>query len=62
MSESEDRGKGTALSAGEILALHAQHREGLHATPHPDCIQCTFDGLMRRNGDGLEPMGEPEPT
>jgi hypothetical protein len=33
------------LSAGDYLALHADHRRGLHATPHPDCTQCTFDSL-----------------
>jgi hypothetical protein len=51
VSGSEDRAREQDPSAGRILALHAEHRDGLHTTPSPDCIQCTFDGLMRPNGE-----------
>ena len=33
--------------AARLLALHADHRRHLHPEPVPDCIQCTFDGLVR---------------
>ena len=58
MSESEGRDQRRRPSAGKLLALHAEHREGLHATPRADCIQCTFDGLARHDGDGTEPVSE----
>lgn len=62
MSESVGRGEENDLSAGQILALHAEHRNGLHVTPRAECIQCTFDGLVRLEGDASQPLGEPEPT
>jgi hypothetical protein len=46
--------------AGRILALHAEHRDGLHTTPAPDCIQCTFDGLMHPNGDEVPAVPDPD--
>ena len=45
MSEREGRGEDGDLSAAQILALHSEHRKGLHTRPVPDCMQCTFDGL-----------------
>jgi hypothetical protein len=45
MSESQGREKGHDPRAGRILALHAEHRKGLHVVPLSECIQCTFDGL-----------------
>jgi hypothetical protein len=58
MSESEGRGLRDDPSASRILALHAEHRDGRHAVPVRDCIQCTFDGLARpemNGGDGELP-------
>ena len=62
MSESEGREREHDPSAGRILALHAEHRGGLHATPRPDCIQCTFDGLVRPDGDEQRGVLDPDPS
>ena len=63
MSESDGRAKGREDKAVRILALHAQHREGLHAVPVPDCIQCSFDGFARPDADAvMQPQAEPEPS
>ena len=51
MSESQGREQEHDPKAGQILALHAEHREGLHVMPVPECIQCTFDGLVRPDAD-----------
>jgi len=60
MSEGEGRGRPRDPRAARILALHAEHRQGLHATPLPDCIQCTFDGLVRSSEDDRAPLPDPE--
>ncbi|HEY7526141.1 MAG TPA: hypothetical protein VIA82_04845 [Candidatus Limnocylindria bacterium] len=60
MSESEGRVREHDPKAGRILALHAEHRDGLHTTPAPDCIQCTFDGLMHPNGDEVPAVPDPD--
>ena len=62
MSESERDEEKSDLKAARLLTLHAEHRKGLHVTPQRECIQCTFDGLVRPDGDGMEPLGELEPT
>ena len=62
MSESERRGDESDPKAALLLALHAEHRDGLHITPRFECIQCTFDSLVRHDGDGTEPLGELGPT
>jgi hypothetical protein len=63
IAEREGRGENGDLSAAQILALHAEHRKGLHTRPVPDCMQCTFDGLDHAGRPGVrnEDM-PPEPA
>jgi hypothetical protein len=60
MSESGGRDTQRDPRARRLLALHAEHREGLHRVPVPDCIQCTFDGLVRPNGDETITLSDPD--
>jgi hypothetical protein len=62
MSESDGHAHGREDKAVRLLALHAQHREGLHATPIPECIQCTFDGFGSPESQATTPLVDPEPS
>jgi hypothetical protein len=54
MSESEGPSRLGDPKARRLLALHAEHRKGLHVIPVMECIQCTFDSLSRHEQDLLE--------
>jgi hypothetical protein len=43
------------LDAGQLLALHDDHRRGLHVRRNADCTDCTFDALQ---SDFPEPVAE----
>ena len=60
MSESEGRVHERDPKAARILALHAEHRQGLHSVPLAECIQCTFDGLVRSGKDDPAPLSDPD--
>ena len=45
MSERDEQGVHEP-SAGRILAFHADHSRGLHATPLAGCSECLLDRVM----------------
>jgi hypothetical protein len=47
--------------AGQILAFHADHESGLHATPLAGCSQCLRDHLADASDDQLIGMVEGVP-
>jgi hypothetical protein len=59
MSESYHAGV-PELSAGQILAFHADHGRGLHATPITGCSECLLDQVMEASDEELIELLESE--
>ena len=50
MSDKDSEGA-PGPTAGQILAFHADHESGLHATPLAGCSQCLLDHLAEASDD-----------